>query len=278
MKTLPFNFEAPLSFFEKADAGAGKQRRIAGVISTESPDRQAEVVLQSGLDFAPFLEGGWYNDNHTKDTDGILGYPETVKSFRKGDNLPDGSRANTNCTWAEGYLLETDKATRIWDLGKALQKTGRRLGFSIEGRIERREGPRNKVIAKALVRNVAITNCPVNPDSRMEVLAKSLMAVETAEPDDVEKAMTVGTPTPGQQPVGPKTGEGAAGLLSPESLESDQRDLLADSKKKKKKKLQKSLSEDEAIAWVQSRIPGASSEVAMRFINATRALKGQGKL
>lgn len=270
MSTLPFAFEAPLSFFEKAEAGPGKQKRIAGVVSTESKDRQDEIVLQRGLDFSDFVSNGWYNDNHTKDTDGILGYPEFTKPFRKGETLPDGEVAKSNVTWAEGYLLDTDKANRIWELGKALQKTGRRLGFSIEGKIERREGPGKRIIAKALVRNVAITNCPVNTDSRMEVIAKSLQAVEKAEPNELEKMLTVGAATPGQAFAGPRTGTGAAALLSPKHLEGQ--------KKPKRKPVQKSLSTEEAIAWVQNRIPGVSTEVAMRFVNATRALKASGRL
>lgn len=276
MSTIPFSFEAPLSFFEKADAGDGKQKRIAGIISTESPDRQGEVVLQRGLDLSEFVKNGWYNDNHTKDTDGILGYPEKVSQFRKGDRLPDGSTATVSGTWAEGYLLDTEKGKRIWDLGKALQKTGRRLGFSIEGRIERREGPSKKVIAKAVVRNVAITNVPVNTDSRMEVLAKSLLAVERAEPSALEKALTVGTPTPGVFNGGTFTGSGAGQILSPESLESDVRDTLR--KKKRKKVVQKSLTDAEAIAWVRERVPGASEKVAAQFIQVTRTLKASGRL
>lgn len=275
MRELPFTFDAPLSFFEKADAPAGKQKRIAGVVSTESKDRQDEIVLQRGLDFSDFVQNGWYNDNHTKDTDGILGYPEFTKPFKKGEKLPDGTVAKVNGTWAEGYLLDTEKANRIYELGKALQKTGRRLGFSIEGRIERREGPGKKVIAKALVRNVAITNCPVNTDSRLEIVAKSLQAVEKAEPSDLEKMLTMGPATPGQAIAGsgPRTGTGAGAILAPQSLEHDKK-----KRKPKRQPVQKALTDEEAIAWVQNRIPGMSNENAMRFITATRALKARGQL
>jgi len=274
---MPFTFESPVSFFEKAEAPAGQQKRIAGVISTESPDRQDEVVLQRGLDFSDFAANGWYNDNHTKDTDGILGYPDagSIRQFRKGEKLPDGTKAASNGTWAEGYLLETDKAKRICELGKALQKTGRPLGFSIEGRIERREGPNRKIIAKALVRNVAITNCPVNTDSRMEVLAKSLRATMASEADEMEpvnKTLTAGAATPGVAVAaeGAHTGTGAGHLLSPQSLEQG--------KKKRPKNLVKALTDEEAIAWVQNRLPGVSEAVATRFVLATRALKAQGRL
>jgi len=173
MSGIPFQFDVQADFFEKADEEAGKRRRIGGIISTESADRQGETVLADGLDFSDWTKNGWYNDNHTKDTDGIVGYPDYVKSFRKGQKLPNGQTADKSGHWAEGYMLGTERANRLWDLGKALQGTGRKLGFSVEGKILRRAGPKTIAkkaddgsvewvgnrIAKALVRNVAITNC-----------------------------------------------------------------------------------------------------------------------
>lgn len=159
MTSRGFRLWSPLAFFEKASAPAGEKRRIAGIISTELPDKQDEVVLQQGLDFRPFLRGGWFNDNHRQDTTAILGYPKEVQRFRKGERLPDGSVASCNGTWAEGHLLDTPDAQKVWELGKALASTDRRLGFSIEGKVVARSGPDGKTVAKAVVRNVAVTNC-----------------------------------------------------------------------------------------------------------------------
>ena len=146
---LPFDFEMPLHVFEKADAGAGKTRRIGGVASLDSDDRQQEVVLQSGLNWQDFNKNGWFNDNHSKKTVDILGYPDgPARYFRKGQALPSGEKAKANCHWVEGYLLDTPKAVEVWELGKALAKTHRRLGLSVEGKIFRRQGIGNKVIAR----------------------------------------------------------------------------------------------------------------------------------
>ena len=183
MRNFPFSFEVPVTFFEKADAPEGKQRRIGGIITTDAPDRQGEVVLQEGLDFSDFTANGWFNDNHSKDTDGIVGYPEIVKKFKKGEELPNGEKSKTAGHWAEGYLLKTDRGNKIWELGQALQGTGRRLGFSVEGKIVKRDGSRTIAkksddgttqwvgnrIAKAVVRNVAVTNCPVNQETGLEI-------------------------------------------------------------------------------------------------------------
>jgi hypothetical protein len=280
MSGLPFEFEVPVTFYENESLEKGKARRIGGIISTENPDRQNEVVLQSGLDFSSFLRSGWYNDNHSRDTDGVIGYPEMVKTFKRGDMLPDGSLAPTSGTWAEGYMLNTKRADRIWELGKALQGTGRHLGFSVEGAVQKRIGRNRRTIAKALVRNVAITNCPVNTDSRLDILAKSLMAVETAEPTDLEKALGMGT-TGGvlAHPAGPQSGATAGQVLATESLETDKRtDLTKRLVDEDDDEAKKSLSDAEAVAWVQSRMPGISAAYAGRIVDLTRRLKSQGRL
>lgn len=180
-----FKVFAPLSFFEKADAPEGLRRRVAGLISTERKDRQDETVLQRGLDFSEFLDFGWFNDNHAKEMSGVLGYPEAVRFVKRGETLPNGRTAPADGHWAEGWLLEGDpRADAVWQKAMALQKAGgkRNLGFSIEGVIERREGHDRKVISKARVRNVAITHCPVNTDTHLMALAKSL------EFSDLERA------------------------------------------------------------------------------------------
>ena len=259
-KTLPFQFETSVSFFEKADAPEGMERRIGGLVSLESRDRQNEIVLQEGLDWDDFLHnGGWFNDNHSKETDGILGYPdpESLRIIEKGNKCPDGQIAPARGTWVEGYLLKGDgneRYDRIWKLGKALQQSGRRLGYSVQGGVLRRAGRDRKTIAKARVRHVAITNCPVHQDTRLEVLAKSLRAIENAELSDVEKAwesfyraLTAGQA--GDQ-SGPRTGEGAGQLLMLESLEGDPHNLT----------------KSEAIVYVQERYPDVSFPTAKRIV------------
>jgi hypothetical protein len=277
MRGTPFNFDLPIEFFEKADAEPGKQRRVRGIASIETRDRQNEVILARGLDFSDFLQNGWFNDNHSKETDGILGYPDTHKFFRKGASLPTGQKAKADGHWVEGYLLDTAKADRIWELGKALQKTNRRLGLSVEGKIIQREGPGNRTIVKALVRNTAITNCPVNADSRMEILAKSLRAIEETE---LDKALGMGNAVPGASIDGPRVGmeQGAGQVLTPESLEGKQRTLDIAKPKKKSKKLSKGMGEVQAFAFLKQRLPNADAKTIGRLIDLTRKLKKAGKL
>lgn len=280
---IPFDFEMQMVVFEKADAPKGKERRIGGIASLEEEDKQQETLLQRGLDFSDFLSNGWFNDNHSKKTAGVVGYPESVEFFRKGAVLPDKSIAPADGHWVEGYLLKGYKpADDIWDLAKSLAETNRRLAFSVEGSVLKRlikSG--KKFVASALVREIAITKCPVLAGSRMEILAKSLQVVEDSDDADdmatickrieaIEKALTMGDASPGVAPDGPRTGEGAGELLSPESLETDE--------EKKKKKGLKKLTKAEALAFVRARLPHATLAQAEQFVALTQALKRQNKL
>lgn len=287
-RDVPFHFEVPAVFFEKASATPGQRRRVGGIISMEVPDQQGELVLQKGLVFDSFLKNGWFNDNHSKKTTDVLGYPVAIETFEKGQQLPNGMTAPAACTWVEGYLLEGwPPADEIWALGKALQSTGRRLGYSVEGKITRRVGPRTifkkgdngsgewvgNTIAQAVVRNVAITNCPVNDQSSMEVLAKSLMAAsldDDASLEDrvaqIEKALTAGHayPTPHDGTV---SGQGAGRVLTPDSAEEDgelHEEIY--------------LGDEEAEEIVKSRYPRATSAQLKRIVALIRTMKVQGQL
>jgi len=267
---MHFDFEVPASFFEKAEADKGKQRRIGGVISCETRDRQKEVILAKGLELNDFLRNGWFNDNHSKKTVDILGYPEITKYISQGSQMPDGRIAKADGHWVEGYLLDTPEADKVWELGKALQKTHRRLGFSVEGKILKRTGDDKRTIAKAMVRNVAITNCPVNTDSRMEILAKSLEAFGKAEPDVLEKMLGMGDCSSGETPQGTQTGMGAGQVLTKEDLEKDEKN-----QKEKKKKTKKSLTKSEAFGYMRARLPNATDRQIGRLLTLASRLKRQ---
>ena len=286
---MRFDFEVPVTFFEKADAAPGQERRIGGIVSTEAKDQQDEIVLQRGLDFSYFKKNGWFNDNHSKKTADILGYPEATRYFAKGEKLPDGDMAKQPGHWVEGYLLRTEKADEIWSLGKALQDTNRRLGFSVEGKILKREGPGNRTIAKALVRNVAITNCPVNTDSRLEILTKSLRAVAKSGSGDYEndaekceKTLGMGAAPAGNAnpaTMGPVSGMGAGQVITPSSLESPTRKVgvPGGSKKRRKKNVKKSLTTREAFLYLHKRLPEATAGQIAQIIAITRHAKRASK-
>lgn len=256
-----FTLQFDLDCFEKADAPEGRKRRIGGIASIETTDRQKEILLQRGLDFSEFVNNGWFNDNHSKATGDVLGYPEGAFYFEKGEILPNGKLAIAPGHWVEGYLLNTKKADEIWDLATALKNTPRRLGFSVEGNIRKRDAIDKSIVAQAVVREVAITKSPVNTNATMDVLVKSL---------------SMGESIPGIAPVGLRTGEGAGQVLSCESLEGVTK--ITDYKKKKKKKVRKGLNDSEAFVYLANRVIGLKPREIGQLIELTRKLKKTGKL
>jgi hypothetical protein len=191
---------------EKGGQPDDETRHIGGFCSTDTLDRQNEVVVQKGLDFSEFVKYGYYNDNHKQDTSAILGVPTSAKLIK--------GRWYTEGNILKGY----EPADRIWELAKSLHKggRGRRLGFSIEGKVLERGGGNR--ITRAKIRNVAITNCPVNTDCTWDILTKAfatpdeILAADLAAADRYAKAVAAGYGM---------NGGGAA--LIPESLEGEAR-------------------------------------------------------
>ena len=172
----------------KSREGDGEEsRRIGGYCSTEHLDRQSEVVLQKGLDFSEFVQHGFFNDNHNQATSAVVGVPDAAE-FHKGKGW-----------YTTGHMLKGfSRVDDIWNLAKSLEGTKRRLGFSIEGKVIERRGNH---IVKAKIRNVAVTNSPVNPNCTWEVLAKSF------DGETVERALSAGsaiTPTSGGRVMVPQ--------------------------------------------------------------------------
>lgn len=242
MRATPFHFEFEFETFEKAGAGNGRERRIGGIVSTDHLDKQHEVLLQEGLDFSPFLKSGYFNDNHSKNTGEAVGYPE-IAELR---TLPNGRKG----WYVEGYLLKGHgPADNIWSMATALERSGapRRLGFSVEGQILERDPSNPRTVRKAIVREVAITRCPVNDNTQLSILAKSLSV--------------------GHAGSGGNSGvPGAAGPLSQESLEGGKNPRVSakdeDDEDKPKKKMKKS----EAIAFLMTRHPMLSETSAARIV------------
>lgn len=278
-----FDFALPMHVFEKADAPEGQKRRFGGICSTDSIDRQGERILQDGLDWGDFFEHGWFNDNHSQKTADVLGYGDknSLVQFKAGDLLPNGAQATSNGTWVEGYLLNRPACDQIWDLAQSLQGTGRNLGFSVEGNIIRRTGVGNKTIAKAKIRNIALTNCPVNTDCKLEALARSLAAVEAqAQEEEAQKAMGgAGAPVPLANATG--TSMTAGRIVAKEALEADLHNNAGGEilrrKGKKKKQSVKTLKRSEAIAYVQSRVPGLARKQAQEIVMSSEQISKAGE-
>ena len=155
-----FRFDMEVEAFEKADGGK-RRRRIGGFVTTERIDRQGERLIQKGLNFSPFVKHGWFNYNHGKGIEDVVGHPEDAVFIQKGEKLPSGAISKQTGWYVEGYLLEgAKKADEVWDMAIALQKSDRRLGFSVEGKVAKREERHGiPTVVEATITNVAVTHC-----------------------------------------------------------------------------------------------------------------------
>lgn len=200
--------------------GADKtgKRWIQGIASTSSRDLQGEVVDQAGMDLSYFLKHGWFNNDHKDGPDNKIGLPTEAKITKDG-------------LWVKGYLLKDKKvADEFWELMNSLERSGsdRKVGFSIQGKVKRREG---KHIKECWIQEIAITTAPVNTTTWAEIVKS--MSPQSAK--DEMKALSV-------------SGNGAE--LVPESLDRE-----------KKEDIEKSYTFEETVEFL-CKSHGLSREVA----------------
>lgn len=150
----------------KAD---GKEMRIGGIASDETAeDLQNEVVKVEGLDIDYLLKRGAFNWNHGKGPEDILG--EVDKAEKIGGKL-----------YVEGILYpHVKRAKYVYDLIRSLRAVNskRKLGLSLEGKVQEREG---NVIKKAWIKNVAVTYNPINQGTWVDMVKSLTEGLETEE-------------------------------------------------------------------------------------------------
>lgn len=176
------------------DAG---RRWLQGIASTSATDLQGESVSQLGIDTDYFMRFGYFNDDHKQGNEYRVGQPTDCKVTKDG-------------LWVKGFLFDkNEKADGIWKLMESLEasKSDRKMGFSIEGKVRKRNGSK---IEKCWIQNVAITAQPVNTHTWAEIV-KSLTS--SIKEDDQNKALATGGDNP----------------LVPESLETKEKDQMGKS-------------------------------------------------
>ena len=169
----PFSTWVPIELVSKGEGVSDDDEQedannslayIRGVVSTDDTDFEGERVEQKGLDWSYFLKNGWFNHEHRPGPEAILGHPLKIEQ-------------GEHSTTVEGVLyLEKPLAKEIHTTAVAMRKAGgeRSLGFSIEGQVTARNNEDTKVILGARVINCAITAHPMNPNTNLEVIARSM--------------------------------------------------------------------------------------------------------
>lgn len=173
-----FEFFVPASALSIEKGGKKSKdgkRWIQGVASTDAKDLQGEIVDQNGIDFSYFLKYGYFNNDHKPGFDNKVGQPTECRVTKNG-------------LWVKGFLFNNHSVSNsIWELMNSLESTGasRKIGFSIQGKVKRRQGTK---IKECWIQDVAITPAPVNTTTWAEI-AKSLSAQEW----DAEKSQSMTT-------------------------------------------------------------------------------------
>jgi hypothetical protein len=155
-----FHFFVPCESISKADKDG--KRWIQGIASTSHRDLQGEVVDQKGIDFSYFLTDGYINDDHKDGPEHKVGEATECKMTPKG-------------LFIKGFLYKgKERAEYWWEHINTLaaNESKRKVGFSIQGKILRRQG---RTILKCWLQDVAITASPVNTNTWAEI-CKSLSA------------------------------------------------------------------------------------------------------
>jgi hypothetical protein len=161
MDELDFDFFMPVGLVKsrkvQTPSAPLDEWRIGGIASTEDEDLDGERVIQKGIDLG-YLDSGWgiFNWNHRKDPDEFLGPIDHVEKLSKG-------------LWTEGYLWQdVDRARHVHNVLTSVPPGAKSpFGFSVQGKAFLR---RNGNLVKSMVREVALTHCPINQHTYADLL------------------------------------------------------------------------------------------------------------
>lgn len=163
------------SIKKSQEEGNGEDWYIRGFASTPDLDLQGDIVQPSGIDINYFKSNGWINYEHQQDAGSTIGVPtdNCYIDFQKG-------------LFVEAKLFKDHPlAQEMWSLAQNIEKSGaqRKLGFSIEGGIRKRNDRDNRIIEDLEIRNIAVTKNPANPKATWEKFMKSWTTGTEIDPE-----------------------------------------------------------------------------------------------
>lgn len=148
---------------------------LRGYATTPDLDLQDDIVDPNGLDISYFVTNGYINYEHQQGEQFIIGAPT------------EGTHVDPEVgLYVEAKLYKGNPyAKRIWTLAKNISKSGidRKLGFSIEGYVKKRDKHDPRIIKSAYITNVAVTTSPANPQATWEAFMKSFLTGYGMTPD-----------------------------------------------------------------------------------------------
>lgn len=174
-----YNIFVPVDVFDsvsKSEQAEDGEWYVRGFAATPDLDMQGDIVLPEGIDIGYFSTKGFINYEHKQDAEYIIGVPtdNCYVDLEKG-------------LFVEARLMKENKyAQSMWSLANMIKKSGidRNLGFSIEGAVKSRSDYDKRVIEGVMVKNVALTTHPANPNATWETLVKAWETGYATTPDE----------------------------------------------------------------------------------------------
>lgn len=155
---------------------SGNGFKFGGIASSEDADEEGDVILRKHLDVSYISRRGYVNWDHSKAIEHQLGYTTKVEVIKPSDvsrfeDMLQVPLTKSASLYVEGAFYEhSPKAMQVYDLLKSIPPgTEGSLGLSVEGGVLRSD----QGVVKALIRGVAITPSPAQPDTLCRLM-KSL--------------------------------------------------------------------------------------------------------
>lgn len=176
-----FNAFMPIDINKSVDSNTATDNStctVKGWASTPSVDLQNEVVDPKGINIDYFLNNGYINYEHQKEK--VIGYPTE----------------NCYVDVEKGLFLEAkvfknnEDAKKLLDLAENLEKSGsnRKIGFSIEGQIKKRNVNDDRIIEEVMITAVALCKSPANPEATVDSILKSFTTGTGITPESQDSA------------------------------------------------------------------------------------------
>ena len=158
-----FNFFMPINISKGGKTEDGKEKMIIqGIASTMEEDSDGEILDPKGFDLSHFMKYGFLNYNHLSKSNPLAIIGEPVESRVEKDKL-----------YVKGELYQDSAIAKgVYKLAKTLSKNskGRRLGFSVEGKVIERDPYNEKLVKKAIITGLAVTPSPKNYNSLLDIV------------------------------------------------------------------------------------------------------------
>lgn len=160
-KENDFRFHIPLEIKKAKDKEGNEVMILGGVASTLDEDVDGEILDPNGFDLSYFLTNGFVNWGHQQN--------ETPRSII---GEPTKAEIKDNKLYVEAMIYPwSELGKEVYELAKNINKTsGRKLGWSIEGKKTQVSPLNKKHIQKAKVTGLALTPMPKNGATFVDII------------------------------------------------------------------------------------------------------------